>query len=465
MMQEMSAKGLELIATFEVSELESALIRALNARIPFSTGSKVLNDYSSLYADAMQKVYQMCPSNLDIITLYIDAAMNITPWELFDVYTGLPNPKSRSKEIAELFERALRLPNASNHVGLLHLYIHFVEMSARPEGGLPAANALLQLAPDCGHLVHMSSHIFVLKGEYRRSVEANQRAVVADSNWQCKGGLQSFYTFYIVHNMHFIVYSAMLSGQYTAAIDAAVALENLLTADVLRCKSPPLEDWLEALLSKRLHVYIRFGKWKEILDSEIPSDNLYCVTIATHYYARGIAYAALGQVEAAEQSQSRFEKAVRDIPASRVEYPNKCTDIMRVASAMLKGEINFRRGHFDAAFRYLEEAVCLEDSLIFTEPYGWMQPTRHALGALLMERNHVEKALDLYAADLGFNNQLPKARQHPLNVWALAGYLEALQKLGRKEDARKVEELFRTARENADMDIRVSCFCRRDAPA
>ena len=33
----------------------------------------------------------------------------------------------------------------------------------------------------------------------------------------------------------------------------------------------------------------------------------------------------------------------------------------------------------------LREAIELDDDLNYDEPWGWMQPTRHALGALLLE--------------------------------------------------------------------------------
>ena len=39
--------------------------------------------------------------------------------------------------------------------------------------------------------------------------------------------------------------------------------------------------------------------------------------------------------------------------------------------------------------------------MAYDEPWGWMQPTRHAYGALLLEQGHVEEAAAVYAADLG----------------------------------------------------------------
>ncbi len=53
------------------------------------------------------------------------------------------------------------------------------------------------------------------------------------------------------------------------------------------------------------------------------------------------------------------------------------------------GEIAYRKADYAAAFAHLRRAVELDDGLPFDEPWGWMQPTRHALGALLLEQVRV----------------------------------------------------------------------------
>ena len=50
------------------------------------------------------------------------------------------------------------------------------------------------------------------------------------------------------------------------------------------------------------------------------------------------------------------------------------------------GRDRLRRGDHDAAFAHLRTAIALEDDLPYAEPWGWMQPIRHALGALLWSR-------------------------------------------------------------------------------
>ena len=97
---------------------------------------------------------------------------------------------------------------------------------------------------------------------------------------------------------------------------------------------------------------------------------------------------------------------------------------------MLDGEIAYREGRFDDAFAKLRRAIELDDSLPYDEPWGWMQPTRHAYGALLLEQGRVEEAAAVYAADLGLDPTLSRPCQHPGNVWSLHGYHECLTPVG-----------------------------------
>jgi hypothetical protein len=89
-----------------------------------------------------------------------------------------------------------------------------------------------------------------------------------------------------------------------------------------------------------------------------------------------------------------------------------------------------------------------------------MQPTRHAYGALLLEQGRVAEAEAVYRADLGLDDTLPRALQHPNNVWALHGFHECLVKLGKTGEAKIVEQQLRIAVALADVPIEASCLCR-----
>jgi tetratricopeptide (TPR) repeat protein len=211
----------------------------------------------------------------------------------------------------------------------------------------------------------------------------------------------------------------------------------------------------------RLHVLVRFGMWEELIALGLPHDpELYCVSTALTHYAKGVAYAATWRVDEALAERSRMLEAVSRVPDSRYLFNNTARDILAIGAAMLDGEIAYRAADYDTAWSELRRAIELDDTLPYDEPWGWMQPTRHAYGALMLEQGLVEEAASVYAADLGFDATLPRACQHPGNVWSLHGYHECLMRLGRGAEAALIKPQLDAALAGADVEIKSSCFCR-----
>jgi tetratricopeptide (TPR) repeat protein len=424
---------LELAANGRASAVERGLIDALSARFPSddATDAEALAAGHVGYADAMAELAEAYPDDVDVAALAADALVNVTAWALWDTATGEPAPGSRVVAAKKIMDAALTTAAGREHPGVLHLYLHAMEMSAHPEDALPAADLLRGLVPDAGHLQHMPSHIDVLCGDYRSSVVANQVAVEADRRVVQRQGPLNFYSLYRAHDLHFVVYSAMFEGQSLVALQAADELAAQLTPELLTIESPPMADWLEAFVPLRIHVLVRFGAWDDLVAEALPDDvGLYCTTAATIHYGRGVAHAAIGQLPQARAEREAFAAAYARIPDTRYLFNNTCRDILAVGEAMLYGEIAYREGRVDEAFEYLRHAIELDDNLPYDEPWGWMQPTRHAYGALLLEQGRVEEAAAAYAADLGLDPTLSRPCQHPGNVWSLHGYHECLRRLG-----------------------------------
>ncbi|KAG4425988.1 hypothetical protein IFR04_000932 [Cadophora malorum] len=449
--------------TTATTAAEKALAHALQFRYPQEEAAEAeeCRPWNKEYAHAMRGVYEAFPEDLDVAALFADALMNMTPWALWDIRTGQPAEGAQTLEVKTVLDCALAQEGGTAHPGLLHLYIHLMEMSTTPEIALPAADHLRGLIPDAGHLNHMPTHLDILCGDYRRAITSNSEAIRADERFLARAGALNFYSLYRSHNYHFRIYAAMFAGQSKVAIDTISQLEASLPEKLLRIESPPMADWLEGFLSMRVHALIRFGRWQDILNMELPSDpKLYCVTTAMVHYAKGVALAATGKVREAVDEQGLFVDAVKRVASTRMLFNNTCVDILAIAREMLDGEIAYRRGDVNAAFEHLQKSIILDDELPYDEPWGWMQPTRHAYGALLAEQDFFEKALAVYSADLGMDDTLPRALQHPNNVWALHGYHECLHKLGRREEARIVQQQLKVAMAIADVPIKSSCFCR-----
>lgn len=446
--------------------VEAALARAIAARFPADRldNEKEYVKWNRAFADAMEAVYKDFGEQLDVAVVYADSLMAFAPWQLWDLATGAPKEESRTLEIQAVLEKALTYPNAHWHPGVLHFYIHLMELSPWPEKALVPADALRELIPDAGHLRHMPGHIDILIGDYRRCIDSNLDAIDADEKYvaQDAGNALDFYAFYRLHDYTFPIYAAMFNGQFKVAIDTVDRMEEGLTDEFLRIPSPPIIDWMEGFVTFRVHVLVRFGRWEDILALKFPDDRaFYCVTTTFLHYGRALALALTDRQDEALAEQALFRESRKTIVPSRQAFPNSWSDILNVAEEMLQGEILYRAGQVEDAFTHLRKSIKLCDNLVYAEPWGWMQPPRHAYAALQLEQGNVEEAAKVYAEDLGYSDALPRATRHPNNVWALHGYHECLVRLGRKAEASIIKPQLDLALAVADVQVESSCFCRR----
>lgn len=445
--------------------VEQALIKALPARYPQREPLDDQAPWNDAYADAMRAVHKSHGDDLEVCALFAEAIMNRTPWRMWDLKSGGVAEGAGTAEAQGVLETAFdQFPAAWAHPGLLHLYIHLMEMSPFPQKALRAGDCLRDLVPDAGHLIHMPTHIDVLCGQYRDVVIYNQKAIAADRKFLANEGAMNVYSLYRTHDHHFAIYGAMVLGQFTPAIQAAQELIDTTPDELLRIPSPPMADFVEGYLSMKQHVLIRFGKWHDIIAQDLPEDQaLYCSTTAMTHYAKSVAHSALGNVAAAEAERAAFLAAKITVPETRRVHNNTVVDILEIAEAMLNGELEYRRDNFDIAFDHLRRSVNLDDNLPYDEPWGWMQPARHALGALLMVQGQLEEAEAVYRADLGLDQSLSRACQHPGNLWSLHGLHECLVQRGEAVEVLLVKQQLDQALSRAEVTINASCYCRQDA--
>ncbi|TMV07770.1 hypothetical protein FGK63_09905 [Ruegeria sediminis] len=446
-----------------VTPLEAALIDALAHRFPTDPGIEDYGPWNDSFSDSMRKVYADHKDDLDVACIFAEALMNRTPWLLWDLPRGQPAEGASTAEAQAVLETAIdTLPGAWDHPGLLHMYIHLMEMSPTPEKALRHGDRLLELVPDSGHLLHMATHIDVLCGDYQNVVSRNRRAAEVDKKYEAVAGGENFYTVYRVHNVHFEAYGAMFLGQPEKALAASEELMRMLPDNVIRF----FPDLFESFYGKKIHVMVRFGMWQEILDEPFPGDReLYSYTTAAMHQARAVALANLGRMAEARAERDVAVQARKDVPESRLVFNNTAENVLMIGEAMMDGEIDFKSGDREGGLAHLRRSVELDDSLIYDEPWGWMQPTRHALGALLMEDGRFDEAEAVYRADLGLDNTLARACQHPRNIWSLHGLHECLVRRGEKTEALHIKLQLDQAAARATVPIHASCYCRSKAQA
>ena len=456
---EESVKAMETATNSQVSDWEMELIKAQLHRFCWPPGSRTLEELNRNYATEMRVVYQKFgKDDADIAAFFAESLMMLAPWKLWtsppEYKPGIPE----TEELVMVLETALQAN--PQHPALCHLYIHTMELSATPERALPAANVLRSV--EHGHLLHMATHIDMWVGQYKEAVDTNKKAVIVDEAYVAKSGIDNeFYKTYRLHNYHFTAWASMFDGQYTTAIQYAEGIEKQLGPEAVTFKLgglPVGSMFLEPFASIPWHVLIRFGKWEEIINRPLKEDkDMYASTVATSYYARCIAFAVTGRLQEAEAERKKFYDALNNKALElRYLFNNVMHDgeslngILNVAEAVLNGELEYYKGNYQEAFKFLRLAVERDINLPYDEPWGWMMPARHVLGALLVEQGEVVEAEAVYREDL---------KQYKDNLWSLLGLSQALKKQGKMEEAELVQTSFQKACARADIKIQASCLC------
>ena len=341
------------------------------------------------------------------------------------------------------------------------MYIHLMEMSPTPEAALQAGDLLRDLVPDAGHLRHMPTHLDVLCGDYARVVSSNTAAIEADEKFRARRGGMNFYTLYRAHDYHFKIYGAMFLGQAQVALDTADQLAAAIPEDLLRVGPADggLARRLRADEDARADPVRALGGHHRRAAARRPGpvlrdhgDNALRQGGRAGRHGPGrrgrrATPPVRGRGDPGARLAHRVQQHLPGHPPDRGGHAGRRAGVPPGA---------LRRGLRGAAPRSID----LDDGLPYDEPWGWMQPARHAYGALLLEQGRVEEAEAVYRADLGLDGTLARACQHPGNVWSLHGYHECLTRLGKQEQAGIIGQQLTIAAARADVPITASCYCR-----
>lgn len=424
------------------SDWEKALIEVAKYRYPsIKPGKEKLRECLVEFSQHMKIVYEKFSEDQDIGCIYVESLMNLNPWQLWEK-NGNPLPEAAEAKVV-LDKIIAKGP----HPLAYHLYIHLYELSPFAKDAVKISDGLLEIAGEVGHLLHMPSHIYIQVGQYLKSLNCNKKAIEADMNIFKRLGPFNFFSFYRFHNYHFLIWTAMFLGDYNTAIDYANKLKAELPEDVVAYD----ENNFEHFYNMYLHVYMRFGKWDEIINDKIETREKYYLCRVMQRIVRCVAYGVKGMIKEAEEELAKFLE-IKNLKPEKTFGNNLCQSVFEVAEALARGELEYRKANYDVAYDYLRKSVVLCDGLIYDEPWNWPMPTRHALGALLAEQGHFEEAEFVYRKDLEI---------YPKNIWSLNGLYECLIKLGKSDDIEIIKKQLEEAKVQSNGEIKHSCFCRK----
>ena len=396
----------------QASARERALIDALAARYSSDPAADpaVL---AAAYADAMAGVHAQYPDDQMVAVLYADAVMNTSPWDYWELDGR--TPKGRLGAALEALEGVLAV-NPDNPAAI-HLYIHLTEASATPEKAEPYADRLAALMPAAGHIVHMPSHTYYRTGRYLDSLTTNIAAVEADEAYLAQVKAAGAYPHgYYPHNIHFVLVSAQMAGAAEHVIWAAERLEGKIPDQVAG-----EVGWIQVILPAPYFAHAQFSPPDVVLGLEDPGATFPFVQAMWHY-ARGVAQAAKGELDAARAEAARIAEINQTADFEMLlAWAVPAPDVLRIARHVLEGRIAQAEGNFDRAIQEFQVAVQIQESLPYLEPEYWYYPIRQSLGAALLMAGRAEEAAEAFQAAL---------IDAPNNGWALFGLMEAQRALG-----------------------------------
>jgi tetratricopeptide (TPR) repeat protein len=429
------------LAQKNTTEKERDLIEALSRRYV----KDPVDDRSPLdkaYAGAMKVLYEKYPNDADVSALYAESLMNLYPWNLQDKEG---NDKEWTPEIISILEKSIA--THPKHPGAHHFYIHAVEASNKPERALQSAKLFDEgLVPNAGHLVHMPSHVYIRTGDYHKGTLANIQALKVDSAYVTACNAQGAYPLaYYPHNIHFLAATATLEGNSKWALYAAAALQKKANKQLMK---EPGWGTIQHYYTIPYYVYVKFGRWDDILKMENELPDLDYPTAILHY-AKGMSYLGNNNLSAAKTELDALKKiaskeALKEITIWEI---NSAFDLVQIASKVLKAELFAKEKQFKQSISLLKEAIAIEDALNYNEPPDWFFSVRHNLGAIQLDAGQYQEAINTYNQDL---HNLPK------NGWALKGLSIAYMKAGDLSKHNETERRFNESWSTSDFELKSS---------
>lgn len=430
------AIGMAISLKDKVSEREADYIDALAAR--YSTDLSIPNEVlDEAYVVAMEKLMNKYPDDPDASVLFAGAAMNAQPWDYWNLDGST---KGRTEQVIATLNKVLK--KHPNHAAAMHYHIHISE-SMRPEIAEGSADNLAPQLPGAGHLIHMPSHIFMRVGRYQDAYDINIEAAKVDENYIAQCNAQGLYPLaYYPHNLHFLAWSSMYTGRSGESIAAAWKVKDRVEAGS-RSNTWGLN---ETFRSQPIFVMTRFGMWDELLKVEKPFMRAQFMTGIWHY-GRALAHLHKGNMSEAEKEAASLSSLVDKMTEGQPGYSNfeDAGGLLTIALQVVEGEMASKKGDYDKAVFHLSSAARMEDSLAYNEPPSWYFPTRHILGAILLDAGRPVEAEVVYWDDLKHN---------PENAYSLYGMYQALT--AQKKDALAEEFMNRYNKMWANSDVKLT---------
>jgi tetratricopeptide (TPR) repeat protein len=357
------------------TERERAYISALGVFYSDPSKANYLKQ-AGAYSDAMAKLYQKYPDDLEAGAFY---ALSLMAAEKPDDASH----EATKKAVAVLNPLFQKQPD---HPGLAHYIIHACDSPDMAQMGLAAARRYAEIAPSSAHAVHMPSHIFARLGLWHEDIPANLKSVALTE----KSGAM-YMRGHELHAMHFLLYAYLQTGQDEAAKQIVEKSKEIVAGAPTMDDSGMLEYMGYAAAHFPALYDLEMHHWADAAALQ-PAANTPAHLQSITYWARTIASARMGDVEAAKKNAQLFDDAEEATRHSKYAYTlegRKSSSAHDEVHAWLA----FVEKKADEALKLMGEVADHQDQAGKAEVDI---PAREMLADMLLELKQPEKALAEY---------------------------------------------------------------------
>ncbi len=417
---------------------EKAFLQAVD--ILYGEGSKAERDHA--YARAMERMAAHFPEDHEVQLFYA--------LSLFGVQAGVRDIPAYM--MATAIAQSVFSANPQ-HPGAAHYLIHGVDDPDHAVLGLAAARALAKMAPDAGHSLHMTSHIFTALGMWDDVVQANEAAIKVANRMSKEQGREAHHW---GHYNFWLLYGYLQQGRMEQARELLTSAFQELQAEPETPQDRMILDADNSSLGSVVQMWARYlvetrdwngeiARWQFSLgDAFDPNLNF--------SFVQSMRAAHAGQVTQASENLQQFRQLKTELEqalhAQKEPAPGDLLYLARLAvleQELLAG-IEDARGDYLAAATYAREASRLEGAMpyAFGPPFiDW--PAAELLGEMSLKARRYADAVDAYAI------QLKRARLRSLSLLGLA---HSQQKSGHAAEARYALEKLALNWRNADAAVK-----------
>src|SRR5579863_8390882 len=259
---------------------------------------------ATAYSDAMAKVYEQNPNDLEAGAFY---ALSLLASEPPDDKTHA-NKKKAVEILNPLFQKQ------PDHPGLAHYIIHACDSPDMAAMGLDAARRYAAIAPSSAHAVHMPSHIFARLGLWQEDIQANLKSIALTQN-----SAAMYMRGHELHAMHFTTYAYLQTGQDEAAKQIVAKSKDILAAPRSMDDTGMLEYMGYAAAHFPALYNLEMRRWADAAALE-PAANAPAYLQEITFWARTIGSAHLGDAEATRRNAKLFDDAEEATRKSKYAY-------------------------------------------------------------------------------------------------------------------------------------------------